>query len=58
MSRVERTPTGETKHMSRLAVKRTIITFSAALTLSAATVGATVSPAQAGVVQAHGGARG
>jgi hypothetical protein len=39
-------------------VKRTIIAISAALTLSALTVGATVSPAQAGALQiaqvAHG----
>lgn len=39
-------------------VKRTIIAISAALTVSAVTIGATVSPAQAGTIQASGIARG
>ena len=44
--------------MSGLSIKRAIIAISAALTLSALTVGATVSPAQAGTVQFSEGARG
>ena len=38
--------------------KRTIIAISAALTLSAATIGATISPAQAGTIHIASAARG
>ena len=44
--------------MSVSSVKRTVVAFSAALTLSAVTIGATVSPAQAGAIQVSGIARG
>ena len=44
--------------MSGLSIKRTIIAISAALTVSALTVGATVSPAQAGTVELSEGAHG
>lgn len=44
--------------MSGSSLKRTVIAISAALTMSAVTVGATVSPAQAGVLQISGVARG
>ena len=44
--------------MSGSSVKRTIIAISAALMVSAATIGATISPAQAGTVQFAGAARG
>jgi hypothetical protein len=44
--------------MSGSSFKRTIIALSVALTMSAATVGATVSPAQAGSIQLSGVARG
>lgn len=37
--------------MSGSSIKRAIIALSAALTMSAVTVGATVSPAQAGNIQ-------
>jgi hypothetical protein len=47
-----------TWNMFGSSVKRTIIALSAALTMSALTVGATVSPAQAGTLQASGIARG
>jgi hypothetical protein len=43
--------------MSRSSVKRTIIAISAALALSAVTVGATVSPAQTGMIQISQAAR-
>jgi len=39
-------------------VKRTMFAISAALTLSALTVGAAVGPAQAGTLQAAGAIRG
>jgi hypothetical protein len=39
-------------------VKRTLIAISAALTVSAVTVGATISPALAGTIQASEVARG
>lgn len=45
-------------NMSGSSLKRTIIALSAALTMSAVTVGATVSPAQAGSIQVAGVARG
>jgi len=38
--------------------KRTIVAIAAAITMSAVTVGATVSPAQAGALHASGVARG
>jgi C4-dicarboxylate transporter len=44
--------------MSASSLKRTIIAISAALTLSAATIGATISPAQAGTIEVAGVARG
>lgn len=44
--------------MSVSSVKRSIIAISAALTVSAVAVGATVSPAQAGMIQVVGVARG
>jgi hypothetical protein len=45
-------------NMSVSSAKRTIIAISAAITLSAVMVGATVSPAQAGMIQVAGVARG
>jgi len=44
--------------MSGFSVKRTIVAISAALTLSAVTVGATIAPAHAGTAQLSGAARG
>ena len=44
--------------MSGLSVKRTIIAICAALTVSAVSIGATVSPAQAGMIRVSGVARG
>jgi hypothetical protein len=44
--------------MSGFSVKRTIVAISAALTLSAVTVGATIAPAYAGTVHVSGAARG
>ena len=44
--------------MSASSAKRTAIAISAALTLSAATLGATLSPAQAGTIQFASVARG
>ena len=45
-------------NMSGSSLQRALIAISAALTVSAVTVGATVSPAQAGTVQVAGVARG
>jgi hypothetical protein len=39
-------------------LKRTVVAASAALAMSIVTVGATISPAQAGMIQAVGTARG
>jgi len=47
-----------TMNMSGLSVKRTIIAICAALTVSAVSIGATVSPAQAGMIRVSGVARG
>lgn len=47
-----------TENMSASSVKRTIIALSAALTMSVLTVGATVSPVQAGTLQVSRGAHG
>jgi hypothetical protein len=44
--------------MSGSSVKRTLVAISAALTLSVVTIGATVSPAQAGAIQLSSVARG
>jgi hypothetical protein len=44
--------------MSESSLKRTIIAVSAALMLSAVTVGATIGPAQAGRIQVSEAARG
>jgi C4-dicarboxylate transporter len=44
--------------MSGSSVKRTIIAISAALAVSAATVGATISPVQASTIQVSGAAHG
>jgi len=44
--------------MAGSSVKRTIIAISAAIMMSAVTVGATVGPAQAGIIQISGVARG
>ena len=46
------------RHMFVSSIKRTIIAISAALTMSAVAVGATISPAQAGMIQASEVARG
>jgi hypothetical protein len=46
------------RHMFGSSIKRTIIAISAALTVSAVAVGATISPAQAGMIQASEVARG
>ena len=46
------------KKMSGSSLKRTIIAISAALAVSAATIGAAVSPAQAGTIHVTGVARG
>jgi hypothetical protein len=64
VSRVEQEPREAdqearvTMNMSGSSVKRTIIAISAALTMSAVTVGAAVSPSQAGIIQIPGVARG
>jgi len=54
----EADPRKGTMNMPAYSVKRTIIAISAALTVSALTIGATVGPAQAGTLQvsvhAHG----
>jgi hypothetical protein len=44
--------------MSASSLKRTIIAISAALAVSTATIGATISPAQAGTIQFASVARG
>jgi hypothetical protein len=44
--------------MSGFSLKHSLIAISAALTLSVVTVGAAVSPAQAGAIQVLGVARG
>ena len=64
MNRVEQEPRDAdhkekgTMNMFGSSVKRTLIAISAALTMSALTVGATIGPAQAGTLQAAEAARG
>jgi hypothetical protein len=46
------------RNMPGTSIKRTIIAISAALAASTMTIGATVSPAQAGTIQLSGAAHG
>jgi hypothetical protein len=62
MNKIEQEPSGAQlqrgNQMLGSSVKRTIVAISAALTLSAVTIGATISPAQAGTIHVPGAARG